>query len=254
MTRSAATNQSVAPTELTHGHLLAGRVEYAQPALGFRSGIEPVLLAAAVPARPGERALEAGSGAGAALLCLATRVPRIEGLGIERDPSLVAVARRNAEANHASGLSFLAEDITAKAIVGPFDHALANPPYHPHGGTASPSAHQERAKRGHAGLLAGWASALASPLRHRGSLTFILPAASLAECLVAMSQAGCQPAAVLPLWPKQGRAAKLILLQAIKGGRSSLRLLAGLTLHESNGAFTPAAEAILRCGTPLHLS
>ena len=53
--------------EVTQGHLLGGRVRYAQPRSGFRSGIEPVLLAAAVPARPGERVLEAGSGAGAAL-------------------------------------------------------------------------------------------------------------------------------------------------------------------------------------------
>ncbi|HLB98700.1 MAG TPA: SAM-dependent methyltransferase, partial [Acetobacteraceae bacterium] len=60
--------------KLTEGHLLGGRVRYAQPREGFRSGIEPVMLAAAVPARTGERVLEAGSGAGAALLCLAARV------------------------------------------------------------------------------------------------------------------------------------------------------------------------------------
>ena len=59
----------------TDGHLLGGRVSYAQPREGFRSGIEPVLLAAAIPARPGEHVLEGGSGAGAALLCLAARVP-----------------------------------------------------------------------------------------------------------------------------------------------------------------------------------
>ena len=39
--------------ETTEGHLLGGRVRYAQPRAGFRSGIEPVLLASFVPARPG---------------------------------------------------------------------------------------------------------------------------------------------------------------------------------------------------------
>ena len=49
-------------TDITHGHLLDGRVRYAQPAKGFRSGIEPVLLAASIPARAGQRVLEGGTG------------------------------------------------------------------------------------------------------------------------------------------------------------------------------------------------
>jgi len=83
----------------TTGSLLAGRVVYSQPRRGFRSGIEPVLLAAAVPARAQERVIEAGCGAGAGLLCLAARLPGIGGLGIERDPALAALAARNIAAN-----------------------------------------------------------------------------------------------------------------------------------------------------------
>src|SRR6516225_6201355 len=90
-----ATGQCAGPSgdmtdqgDLTHGHLLDGRVRYAQPRRGFRSGIEPVLLAAAIPAVPVSRILEGGSGAGAALLCLAARVAGVQGLGIEQDPTL----------------------------------------------------------------------------------------------------------------------------------------------------------------------
>ena len=70
---------------VTAGSLLGGRVPYCQPAQGHRSGIEPVLLAASIPARAGARVLEGGSGAGAGLLCLAARVPDISGLGLEVD-------------------------------------------------------------------------------------------------------------------------------------------------------------------------
>ena len=83
------------------------------PGAGFRSGIEPVLLAAAIPARPGARVLEGGSGAGAALLCLAARVPGVHGLGIEQDPALVALARQNAAANGWPDLRFMAADIAS---------------------------------------------------------------------------------------------------------------------------------------------
>ena len=57
----------------TDGHLLDGRVRYAQPRRGFRSGIEPVLLAAAIPARPGARVLDICCGTGDLMLALGKR-------------------------------------------------------------------------------------------------------------------------------------------------------------------------------------
>ena len=71
-----------------------------------------MLLAAAVPARPGERVLEGGTGSGAALLCLAARVPGLRGLGIERDPGMAALARANMAANGFDGLAVLEGDLT----------------------------------------------------------------------------------------------------------------------------------------------
>src|SRR5690242_1187996 len=106
---------------LTHGHLLAGRVAYAQPSTGFRSGIEPVLLAAAVPARPGDRVLEAGSGAGATLLCLTARVAGVQTTGIEQSEFLTAIARRNAESNGWPAMHLIAADIADATFVDAFD-------------------------------------------------------------------------------------------------------------------------------------
>jgi tRNA1(Val) A37 N6-methylase TrmN6 len=240
--------------QITQDHLLNRRVAYAQPATGFRTGVEPVLLAAAVPARPGERVLEAGTGAGAALLCLAARVPDLHGVGIDCNASLIALAVQNAAANGAAGLAFIVADMAAMPDTGRFDHALANPPYHAADGTASPLRSRKLAKQGDAGLLATWAHALAIPLRHRGTLTFILPAASLPPCFAAMAAAGCPPDAVLPLWPKPGRPAKLALARGVKGGRSPLRLLPGLVLHEPNGAFSKTANAVLRDGAALEMT
>jgi len=243
----------VAVLQTTQDHLLNGRVAYAQPANGFRTGIEPVLLSAAVPACPGERVLEGGSGAGAALLCLAARVANLQGVGVERDPELAALANDNARANHLAGLTFIAGDIVAAEERGIFDHAFANPPYHSPAGTPSPDTSRMQAKRGGEGLLAAWACAMAAGLRHRGTLTFILPAGRLAEGLAAMTAAGCNVRAVLPLWPKPGQAAKLVLGQGVKGGRSPLLLLPGLVLHRAEGGYTEEADAILRGGVALSM-
>ena len=56
---------------------------------------------------------------------------------------------------------------------------------------------------------------------------------------------------VFPLWPRAGDGetapdAKRIIVQARKGSKAPLRLAAGLTLHGPDGAFTEAAEDILR--------
>jgi tRNA1(Val) A37 N6-methylase TrmN6 len=244
---------------LSHGWLLGGRVRHQQPRTGHRTGLEPVLLAAAVPARAGAHVLEGGTGSGAGLLCLAARVPGITGMGIERDPALVAIARANVAANAFAGLAIVQADLTAawpeEALPRvTFDHAFANPPWHDAAGTISPDAGREAARRGAPGLLEQWVASLVRPLRHHGSLTLALSAGLLPAALAACQAAGCGSPAVLPLWPKAGREAKLLLLQSVKGGRGPSRLLPGLVLHAPDAGFTDAADAILRGGAALTFS
>jgi tRNA1Val (adenine37-N6)-methyltransferase len=230
---------------ITQGHLLGGRVVYRQPATGFRSGIEPVLLAASVPIRSGERVLEAGTGAGAALLCLSARAPGIRSTGVESDEAMAELATANARANGFAGIEIIADRIETAIFAGPFDHAIANPPYHSPDGTASPVATRESAKRGSDGLIATWIGRLAGAVRDRGSLTLIVPPRVGAACLTAMAEYRCPCTSLFPLWPKAGRSAKLVLLRGVKGTRAPMRLMPGLLLHKPDGSFTDAAQSIL---------
>ncbi len=225
-------------------------MRYRQPATGFRSGIEPVLLAASIPAQAGARVLEGGTGAGAALLCLAARVPGLRGFGVEADPALAAIAAENLAANGFSGLRIAAGRIEDAAEAG-FDHAFANPPYHTEASTASPHPGRRTAKQGVAEGIARWAEALVARLRPGGTLTLILPVARLPEALAALPASGCGSPAILPLWPRTGIAAKLVLLRGVRAGRAPLRLLPGVVLHAAGGGYTSEAEAILRGGAPL---
>ena len=238
-------------TPLTPGTLLGGRVTYAQPQAGYRTGIEPVLLAACVAARPGQHVVEAGTGAGAALLCLAERVRGVRGTGIESDPEMAEVARGNLAANGRGDVGVVTCDVLAWRPDAPCHHAMANPPWHSDRGTPSPDRGRRAAKLAGDGLLAAWALALTTALVRRGTLTFLLPAALLAEGVAALAAAECGEVAVQPLWPRCGTPARLVIVRGVRHGRGASRLLPGLTLHGPNGEFTAEAEAVLRHGAPL---
>lgn len=238
---------------LSQDTLLGGRVRFAQPATGYRAAIDPVLLAAGVPARSGEHVLEGGLGAGAAALCLLARVPGAQVTGIEIDRALAAIAAGNAAVNGAALTVETADLLEFRQ--GRFDHAMANPPYQRAGsGSASPAATKRRANRERApDALAAWIGALSRRLASRGSLTLVLPAARLSDAARAMRDAGLGAIALVPLWPRAGEPAKRMLLQGRKSARGGDRLLPGLVLHQANGAFTPEAEAVLRDGAALGL-
>lgn len=238
--------------ETSLGSLLGGKVCYRQPREGYRSGIEPVLLAAAVPARPGETVLEAGTGAGAGLLSLAARVPGIGGTGVEKDPLLAALAGENLAANGFSAITVLEADIETFETGAKFAHSFANPPWHEEAGTLPSHPARMSAKRG-GERLASWIATMARRTLPGGSLTLILPAARVPDALQAATTFGCGGMMLFPLWPRPGSPAKLVLLRVIRGGRSPFRLLAGLVLHRPDGRFTDEAEAVLRDGAPLKL-
>lgn len=245
--------------DLTEDNLLDGRVRLFQPKRGYRVAIDPVLLAAAVPAQAGERVLDAGAGTGAASLCLAVRVAdcRISGIELQRD--LQRVASLNVTHN---GLSQRIDLITGdlgrpppRLVGASFDHVMTNPPHH---AAASASASPDP---GRAGAhvegeldLAGWLTNCLRMLKPGGHLTLIHRAERLDAILAALN-GKLGEVVVFPLWPGgDRRPAKRVLIQGRKGARGPLRLMRGLVLHEVDGRYTPAAECILRQAKPLMIS
>ena len=83
--------------EVTEDAALGGRLRLKQPRRGHRVGHDAVLLAAACPARVGERAVDLGAGVGAAGLALALRVEGTEVVLVEVDAGLARLATENAQ-------------------------------------------------------------------------------------------------------------------------------------------------------------
>lgn len=241
---------------LSQDKFLCGKLILWQPLKGYRAATDPVLLAAACPAKPGQSVLDLGCGAGAAALCLGQRVPGLTLTGLELQPAYADLARRNATRN----------GITVEVVEGDlsdmphtlrrdFDHVIANPPYYPMGGTPSPVQSRATAMQVETPL-AAWVEAAARRLKPGGWLTLICGADGLPQLLAALGTR-LGSAAVLPLTPRTGKPALRILLQARKGGRAPFRLLAPFVIHAGTAhdgdreSYTPAANAVLREGADL---
>ncbi|PWG16540.1 tRNA1(Val) (adenine(37)-N6)-methyltransferase [Salibaculum griseiflavum] len=244
--------------DVTRDAFLGGRLVLHQPRRGYRAGVDPVLLAAATPARSGHSVLELGCGVGAALFCLAARVPDLDLTGVEFQPDYADLARRNATDNRISArietadLRALPADLRNRS----FDHVIANPPYFDRRlGTSSDTAGREMAFGGDTPLR-DWLDVATRRLAPKGYLTLIQKADRLPDLLTAMDDR-LGSVVIRPIAGRAGRDADRVLVSARKEGRAPFRLCAPLILHDGpeHGAdaedYTAEIRAVLRDGAAL---
>ena len=237
-------------TETTADGFLGGRLLIRQPANGFRAGHDSVLVAAAVPAKAGERVLELGSGAGVTSLCLAARVAGVDIMGVEIDPDLAALANANAAANGMeSRVRFAAGEVESLGS-DVFDHVFFNPPFHRDTGQMSPSPERDRARRDVADAVPRWTEIALAHAKPGGTVTAIVSAEREGDIV---SAAYGNAVTVLPFLPREGDAPKRVIVQIRKGVRGPLRRLSGFALHSPGGGNTERAETVLRHAAALDL-
>lgn len=235
--------------ELTTDYLLGGRIKFNQPKSGFRVAIDSIFLASAVQAGPKDLVLDVGAGVGAASLCLATRLQDVRIIGIELQREYVRLNYDNIKMNN---LNFKIEVLQGNLMRPPprlaastFDHVMANPPYHEELHHASPNNNKAAANHeGEIGLLQ-WVRFCLLMAKPKGVVTFVHKMDRLDE-LLSLLHGKLGSITIFPLWAGKGKDAKRFILQGVKGIQGPTRLLPGLTLHQSDGKYTHAAEDVLR--------
>lgn len=243
---------------ITENEYLGGRIRIRQPQKGYRAGVDPVLLAASVPARSGQSVLELGLGVGTAALCLSARVDGLSLTGVEIQSEYAALARENASLN-AADLTVVDADLAVlpdQIKNSRFDHVIANPPYfdrnagHPAGDLGRETA------MGEATPLALWLDIAARRVVPKGYVSFIHRAERLGDLLAQLPKT-LGSVQVQPLQPRVGRDAHLVILRARHSGKAPLRIHAPITMHqgENHGQdaedYTPEIKALLRDGAAL---
>ena len=126
--------------QLTQDDFLGGLIRIWQPKVGYRAATDPVFLAASVSAKPGQKVLELGCGAGTALSCLCRRVRRLDAFGLEIQANYAELARRNAADNSLEYSVFTGDllDMPDPIRTAAFDHVFTNPPFYDVSASSAP--------------------------------------------------------------------------------------------------------------------
>ena len=238
--------------ELTEDAFLGGKLCLRQPKSGHRAGHDAMLLAAATPARSGDRVVDLGAGVGAAGLAVARRVAGIRLALVEVDQSLADLARGNAVSNAIAAETILL-DVTSGAeafaaaglLPDTVDVVLMNPPFNDatrH--RASPDKSREVAHVATAATLEDWIHAGRRILKSGGILIMIWRADGISEVLAALGR-GFGSVAILPVHVDVTSPAIRVLVRAVKGGKAPTRIQPALILNDESGRPNQKVQDIL---------
>src|SRR5205807_839946 len=240
------------PREFTEDAVLGGRLRLRQPKSGHRAGHDAMLLAAATPARSGDRVVDLGAGVGAAGLAVAKRVADIELVLVEIDEGLAALARGNAAAN-AIAADVIMLDVTSAAEVfaaaglppDSVDVVLMNPPFNdPARHRASPDKAREIAHVATAATPEKWVRAARRILKSGGALALIWRADGVVEVLSALGR-GFGSLEILPVHAEARVPAIRVLIRAIKGGKAPLQIHAAVMLNDESALPNKQVQDVL---------
>lgn len=216
-----------------------------QRADAFRFGTDAVLLADFAQPRSREAAVDLGTGTGAIALLMAMHHPNITVDAVELQPDIADMAWRSAYLNE------LDERVRvhhmdmrdAPRLLGQekFSLVVCNPPYGRDGGALVNDNPALRTARHEGGLTPDAVAETAFRLlRYGGRFAVVFPAQRAYEMMRAMDDHHLAPKRVRTVHAMAGRAPKLILIDAIKGGGSQLHWQDPLILAEADGS--PTAE------------
>lgn len=208
-----------------------------QPRVGFRSSLDPVLLAGFVETPIGFF-LDIGCASGALSFLLLARDPASRGVGVEIQPRLAALAEQGKQDNHfGDRFHVVNRDVRTEGSVATrtFDLVTTNPPFRPVGTGVLPPL-SEKALANHEVSLAlhEWLDVAARALRPDGRLVTIFPFDRGEELRAGLEARKFSIARSRAVVPRADEAANRILIEA-RRGLAETRLEPPLVVHDGAG-------------------
>lgn len=235
--------------DLTSDAFFDGQIRVRQPRTGYRFSIDAVLLGHLARPRPSDRVADLGTGCGIVALILAHRFPGIRLWGIELQPSLASLARRNVRENGLEDrISITEADLRTLRLQErqrPFDMVVSNPPYRRRrSGRINPDPQKAIARHEIESRLSDVVAAARRLLKRSGRLVIIYPAERSADLLVEMRAARIEPKSIRTIHSHIDAEAKLVLAEGAYGAGPGVKIEAPLAIYGPDGNYGPEVAAM----------
>ncbi len=197
-------------------------------------GTDALLLADFADARHYERICDLGTGCGILPLLLHRAAPAPIIDAVDCSPSAVALARKNIRENGLESLIAVHEQnwLSLTLPAGEYDRVLCNPPYFSeHSGKAAASPERRLARQEQGDTLNAVTAAAARLLRHGGHLILCHRPERMADVFTALRQQHLEPKRLQLVHARAALPPFLLLCDAVRNGRPSLRVLPPLILE-----------------------
>jgi tRNA1Val (adenine37-N6)-methyltransferase len=235
---------------LTTDTFFDGRIQIKQHRSGYRFSIDSVILAYHAQPRPDDKVVDLGTGSGIIPLILAYRNATLCLYGIEVQPELAELAALNVRENHMSDrIQIFCRDMKAfktRMISGPADLIISNPPYRKaESGRINPDPQRAVARHEIKATLSDVIQTAQGLLRHLGRFITIYTTERITDLFTQMRSAGLEPKYLRMIHSGLNSAAKLILVEGVKGGRPGSTIGPPLIIYRNDGSYTEEVGKML---------
>ena len=210
---------------------------------GFCFGMDAILLSGFASVRKGEKALDLGTGTGIIPILLKAKTEGEHSSALEIQEEMADMARRSVAANHLEkDITVVTGDIKeASRIFGAasFDVVTSNPPYmNDAHGLKNPDLPKAIARHEVLCTLDDVTRESAKVLKPGGRFYMVHRPHRLVEIITALTKYRLEPKRMKMVHPYVDREANMVLIEAVRGGRSMIKVEAPVIVYKEPGVYT----------------
>ena len=216
---------------------------------GFCFGMDAVLLSGFAAVKPGEKAIDLGTGTGIIPILLEAKYEGEHYTGLEIQDEVAEMAARSVALNHLEEkVSIVKGDIKeASRLFGAasFDVVTSNPPYmNDAHGLKNPDLPKAIARHEVLCTLDDVAREAAKLLRPGGRFYMVHRPHRLIEIITALTKYKLEPKRMKMVHPFVDKEANMVLIEAVRGGKSMIKVEAPIVVYREPGVYTQEIYAI----------
>lgn len=216
---------------------------------GFRFGMDTVLLADFASVRPDDVVADFGTGTGILPLLLIGRGKGAFFHAFEIQPDYCEMTERTIRMNHLEdrvrvycGDAGKADTLLGTCVA---NAVICNPPYGTPGSSLiSPFTDRATARIQGIDTLRSLFTAAFRILKGKGKISIVYPAARMLQAMKLLSECHLEPKRFRLVYPKQSKAANLVLIEGVKDAKPMLQPMKPLIIYQENQDLTNELKSI----------